>query len=230
MGIVHSSRGRLMPASPLLRSEPRIVASLAKATLPDSTVDWDALTSNYDRIRDHIANVVPGFENFNARIKAASEGFYLPNSARERQWRTQNGKANFTVNQVSGLRLQTGQFLMMTIRSHDQYNTTIYGLDDRYRGIENERRVVFLNAADMEEHGVRSGDTVNLISHFQGEERIAPHFQVVPYDIPRHCAATYFPEANVLVPLDSVADESHTPTSKSVVITVQKVQASAPTP
>jgi anaerobic selenocysteine-containing dehydrogenase len=189
--------------------------------LSGSKVDWNALADDYNRIREHIARVVPGFDDFNARV-AAPDGFYLPNAARERIWNTSTGKANFSINEISRIQLHDGQFLMMTIRSHDQYNTTIYGLDDRYRGIENERRVVFINAADMEEQGLKSGDAVDLVSHFEGEERVAPHFLVVPYEIPRRCAATYFPEANVLVPLRSVADESHTPTSKSVVITLKQ--------
>lgn len=221
MGIVHASHGKLKPSSPLQLSETRIVASLAKATLPPSGVDWDGLATNYDRIRNHIEKVVPGFENFNARVRS-QEAFYLPNAARERRWKTHNGKANFTVNEISAVKLEPGQLLMMTVRSHDQYNTTIYGLHDRYRGIENERRVIFLNADDMTERGIAPGDVLDLVSHFQGEERVAPKFIAVPYEIPRRCCATYFPEANVLVPLNSIADESHTPTSKSVVVTLHK--------
>jgi molybdopterin-dependent oxidoreductase alpha subunit len=220
MGIVHSSQGNLPPASEHLLSEPMIVARLAAATLENDAVDWLHLASDYDRIRDCIERVIPGFENYNERVRQPS-GFYLPNAARERQWNTVSGKAHFTVHDVPRLHLEVGQLIMMTIRSHDQYNTTIYGLDDRYRGIYNERRVVMLNADDVAERGLKAGDVVDLKSHFQGEERLAPKFIVVPFDLPRSCAATYFPEANVLVPIGSVAEKSNTPTSKSVIITVQ---------
>jgi molybdopterin-dependent oxidoreductase alpha subunit len=222
MGIVHSSEGKLEPASKCLMSEPMIVARLARQTLgTENAIDWEGLVANYDHIRDHIAKVIPGFENFNERVRRP-EGFYLPNTARERVFSTWSGKANFTVNEVARHKLAPGQFLMMTIRSHDQYNTTIYGLDDRYRGISNERRVVFLNKDDIAEQSLKSGDVVDLVSHFEGEQRIAPKFIVVGYEIPRRCAATYFPETNVLVPIRSVADSSNTPTSKSVVISVHR--------
>ncbi|HEX8550395.1 MAG TPA: FdhF/YdeP family oxidoreductase [Abditibacteriaceae bacterium] len=221
MSVVHASRGNLEPASEHLLSEPQIVAQMAKATLKNSSVDWDALAANYDLIRDHISRVVPGFENFNERVRAP-EGFYLPSAPRERHFNTTTGKARFSVNELGRHELGDGELLMMTIRSHDQYNTTIYGLDDRYRGIENERRVVFLNALDMTEHGLKQGDVVSLVSRADGTERIAPRFVCVPYAIPRRCCATYFPEANVLVPINSVAKTSNTPTSKSVVISIRK--------
>jgi molybdopterin-dependent oxidoreductase alpha subunit len=220
MGVVHSSQGNLPPASGQLLSEPAIVARLAAATIKDASINWLQLASNYDHIRDCIEHVIPGFENYNARVRQPG-GFYLPNAARERQWNTASGKAHFTVHDVPRLQLEPGQLIMMTIRSHDQYNTTIYGLDDRYRGIYNERRVVMLNADDIAERGLKAGDVVDLKSHFQGEERVAPKFIVVPFELPRRCAATYFPEANVLVPIGSVAEKSNTPTSKSVIITVQ---------
>lgn len=220
MGIVSSSRGHLEPASPELLSETAIVAGLAQATLgARSTVDWSGLSGNYDRIRDHIERVIPGFENFNSRVR---EGvFYLPNAARdERRFANDSGKAKFTSHTIPADPLAPGQFLMMTMRSHDQFNTTIYGLDDRYRGVFNGRRVVFLNPDDMAEAGLMQGQFVDLTSHFAGMERTARRFQVAPYPIPRRCAATYYPEANVLVPINSVADRSNTPTSKSVVITI----------
>jgi molybdopterin-dependent oxidoreductase alpha subunit len=218
MGIVHSSRGTLDPASEHLLSEPVIVGRLAQATLNGrSTVDWTHLTEDYDRIRGRIMRVIDGFQNYNERVRAP-EGFYLPNAARERVWKTASGKAQFTVHATPRHELGPGQFLMMTMRSHDQYNTTIYGLDDRYRGIHGERRVVLLNPEDLREHGLKAGDVVDLVSHFKGEERVARKFIVVEYTIPRHCAATYFPEANVLVPIGSVAEKSNTPASKSVVI------------
>jgi len=222
MGVVSASRGKLEPASPQLKSEPAIVCDLARAVLGDkSKVKWEPLRDNYDLIRDHIERVIPGFENFNHRAKSPN-GFYLPNAAKERQWNTPNGKANFAPAPINEWKLAPDQLLMMTIRSHDQYNTTIYGLDDRYRGVYNERRVVFLHAEDIASRGLKAGDVVDLHSHFEGETRTAPHFIVVEYAIPKGCAATYFPETNVLVPVRSVADESNTPTSKSVVITVEK--------
>jgi anaerobic selenocysteine-containing dehydrogenase len=146
----------------------------------------------------------------------------LPNGPRERRFTTANGKAKFTVNPVPVNRLEPGRLVMMTIRTHDQFNTTVYGLDDRYRGISNGRRVVFLNADDIREHGLKAGDWVDLVSHFRGETRRANRFLVVEYDIPRGSAATYFPETNSLVPLDSVAETSNTPTSKYVIITLER--------
>lgn len=221
MAVVQASRGFLTPASTQLLSEPAVVGRLARATLgPRTNVDWEGLVGDYDRIRDLIERVIPGFEDYNQRVRRPG-GFHLPNAARERIFKTTNGKARFTVHELPVHNLQTGQLLMMTIRSHDQFNTSIYGLDDRYRGIRNGRRVVLLNRDDMQIAGVNEGQMVDLISHFEGEERVARHFQVVPYDIPRRCAATYFPEANVLVPLRSVAEKSNTPASKSVVITIQ---------
>ena len=225
MGVVHLSRGRVEPASQQLKSEPAIVAGLAKATLgAKSSVDWEKLSANYDEIRARIERVIGGFENYNARVRAPG-GFYLPNTARERIWKTPTGKANFSVHAAPKHKLEPDQLMMMTIRSHDQYNTTIYGLDDRYRGIYNERRVIFLNHDDMQTRGLKAGDVVDLTSHFEGETRRAPRFIVVDYPIPKGCAATYFPETNVLVPIRSVADKSNTPTSKSVVIRVHKTEA-----
>ena len=220
MAIVQASRGFLPPGSPHLLSEPAIVAGLARATLGQrTTVAWEELIADYDRVRDLIERLIPGFENYNQRVRRPG-GFHLPNAARERIFKTPGGKATFTIHELPAHDLKAGQLLMMTIRSHDQFNTSIYGLDDRYRGIRNGRRVVLMNKDDMRIAGVKEGQTVDLISHFEGEERVARHFVVVPYDIPRRCAATYFPEANVLVPLRSVADKSNTPASKSVVITV----------
>jgi anaerobic selenocysteine-containing dehydrogenase len=184
-------------------------------------IDWLGLIANYDRIREHIERVIPGFQNYNQRVRQPG-GFYLPNGPRDRTFTTPNGKANFTVNPAPANRVDPGQLVMMTIRTHDQFNTTVYGLDDRYRGISQGRRVVFLNADDIRERGLKAGDAVDLVSHFRGEVRTAPRFIVVEYDIPRGCAATYFPEANVLVPLDSVAETSNTPTSKYVVITLKR--------
>jgi molybdopterin-dependent oxidoreductase alpha subunit len=224
MGVVQSSRGNLPPASAELLSEPMIVARLAEATLGARSkgVNWMELASDYDLIRERIARVVVGFERYNERVRRPG-GFYLPNLAREREWKTASGKAGFTVHPLPRHELAPGQFLMMTIRSHDQFNTTIYGLDDRYRGIRNERRVVLLNPEDIREAGLAEGAVVDLVSHFEGEERVARRFVVAPYSIPRRSAATYFPETNVLVPINSVAEKSNTPASKSVVISLRPV-------
>ena len=220
MGVVQMSHGSLEPASSELLSEPQIVARLARATFEHrTTVAWEELAANYDLIRDSIERVLPGFENYNARVREPG-GFYLPNAARERVFKTLSGKAEFTVHPLPEHRLEPGQFLMMTIRSHDQFNTSVYSENDRYRGISN-RRVVFLNPQDIEHAGLQPQQTVDIVSHFGGEERVAPKFTVVPYDIPRGCAATYFPEANVLVPVGSVAERSNTPASKSVVISIR---------
>ena len=219
MGVVHASRGKLEPASPHLKSEPAIVAELARAVLGDGALNWRAFADDYDLIRARIERVIPGFENYNERIRTP-EGFYLPNGARERIWTTPNGKANFGVNRIEPLHLESDELLMMTIRSHDQYNTTIYGMDDRYRGVYGERRVIFMNARDIEARGLAAGDRVDITSNFRGQTRLAPLFIVVQYDIPQGCAATYFPETNVLVAVDDVADKSNTPASKSVKIRV----------
>jgi molybdopterin-dependent oxidoreductase alpha subunit len=221
MGVINSSRGVVEPGSDQLRSESAIIAGLARATLGDrSTVDWEGLIGDYNRIRDRIEHVIPGFENFNARI--AQDVFYLPNAARDhRKFNNEIGKALFTVHSIPRNELEPGKFILMTIRSHDQFNTHIYGLDDRYRGIYNGRRVLFMNPEDVKEAGLTQGQIVDLTSHFgDGEKRHARHFQIAPYPIARGCTATYFPEGNVLVPIDSVAERSNTPTSKFVVISV----------
>ena len=221
MGVVQMSRGSLSPASTELLSESQIVARLARATLENrTTVDWETLASDYDLVREHIERVVPGFENYNARVREPG-GFYLPNAARERVFNTATGKAVFTIHPLPDHNLAPDQYLMMTIRSHDQFNTSVYSDNDRYRGISNGRRVVFLNRDDIATAGLREQQKVDLVSHFEGEERIAKEFTVVPYDIPRRCAATYFPEANVLVPVRNVAEKSNTPVSKSVVISIR---------
>jgi molybdopterin-dependent oxidoreductase alpha subunit len=222
MGVVHQSNGHLNPASKQLLSEPAIVAGIAKATLNNTKIDWSLLVNNYDLIRNKIEATIPGFENYNKRVREKG-GFYLPNNARENNYSpTLTGKANFTTNLPSDIVLKDNQFMMMTIRTHDQYNTTIYGLNDRYRGVLNERRVIFMNPEDMEDLGLAKLDKVDLTSHFNGEERKAASFLVIPYSIPKQCTATYFPEANVLVPLKSKARISRTPASKTVIITVKK--------
>jgi anaerobic selenocysteine-containing dehydrogenase len=225
MAVVEAWHGRLSPASDHLLSEPAIIAGLAKAVLGNrSEIDWDRLVADYDLIRDHIEHVVPGFENYNQRVRRPG-GFYLPNPIRERTFKTRDGRAHFTVHSLPRIDLKPGEFLMMTMRSHDQFNTTIYGLDDRYRGIRNGRRVVFLNHDDIDSLGLPNGTRVDLSSRYDGEERVARNFAIVPYSIPRRCAATYFPEANVLVPVSYFADKSHTPASKSVVISIRRSTA-----
>jgi molybdopterin-dependent oxidoreductase alpha subunit len=226
MGVVHASRGALSPAGEQLLSEPRIVACLARATLRERLphIDWTALADDYDRIRDGIARVVPGCERYVERVREPG-GFVLRNAARERVFETESGRARFTVQALPKHDLLPGQLLMMTIRSHDQYNTTVYGLDDRYRGVRGGRRVVLMNEHDARERGFRHGDAVDLTSHFRDGERTAPHFTLVVYEIPRGCCATYFPEANVLVPLGAVARVSNTPASKSVVVSVKPHRA-----
>jgi len=221
MAVVQASRGFLSPASAELVSEPAIVAGLATATLGQrSAVNWQELIADYDRIRDHIERVVPGFDDYNNRVRHPG-GFHLPSPVRERVFKTLTGRARFTVHDLPKHNLLPDQLLMMTIRSHDQFNTSIYSLDDRYRGIHNGRRVVFLNQDDMALLRLTKGQIVDLVSHFESEQRIARNFVVVPYSIPRRCAATYFPEANVLVPVRSVAEKSNTPVSKSVVISIR---------
>jgi len=220
MGIINPSRGHANPASEHLKSEPAIVAGIAKAVLLSrSTIDWDALVGNYDRIRDHIEHVVPGFDRFNARIR--EDVFYLPNDARDRRkFNNKEGKAKFIISELTGLQLRPGQYLMTTVRSHDQFNTTIYGLSDRYRGIYNGRRVVFMNADDIHAAGLQQGQLVDLTSYYKDETRVARHFMVAPMEIARGCTATYFPEANVLVSINNSADRSNTPVSKSLVISI----------
>ena len=220
MSMVHRSQGVLPPASPALRSEVSIVCGLGAALIGSAKVPWHGLAGDYDRIRDLIALTVPGFDDFNTRVRTP-DGFQLPNPGRDRSFSTIGGRAKFTVATPPDLALPPGRLRMMTIRSHDQYNTTIYGLDDRYRGIKNERRVVFVHPSDMVELGLIERQVVDLISEWSDGERLGEAFIVVPFDLPRRCAATYFPEANCLIPLDSVADRSNTPTSKSVVIRVR---------
>jgi molybdopterin-dependent oxidoreductase alpha subunit len=222
MGVVHKSQGHLKPCSENVLSEAAIVAGLAKATLKNSSTDWSELISNYDFIRDKIEATIDGFEEYNKRVRIKG-GFYLPNKTRDNNFDdTATGRANFSLNKPSEIVLTEYQFIMMTIRTHDQYNTTIYGLNDRYRGVLNERRVIFMNAEDMKKLAIEKLDLVDLTSHFNGEKREAHGFLAIPYNIPAQCTATYFPEANVLVPLKSTATISNTPTSKTVIISIKK--------
>jgi molybdopterin-dependent oxidoreductase alpha subunit len=228
MGMVHASRGSLAPASAHLLSEPAIVCRLARRVLgEDSATPWEEFEHDYATIRDRIARVIPGFEDFNARVRDADGrpgGFTLPHAPRdERRFPTATGKANFTAAPVEYPKLPEGRLLLQTLRSHDQYNTTIYGLDDRYRGIRNGRRVVLVNAEDARVLGLAEGAYVDLVSEWDdGVERRAPGFRIVLYPTPRGCAAAYYPETNVLVPLDATADTSNTPASKSVVVRLEQ--------
>ncbi|MCO6693620.1 MULTISPECIES: FdhF/YdeP family oxidoreductase [Streptomyces] len=223
MGMVHASRGRLEPAGPALLSETAIVCRLARAVLGEgSATPWEEFEGDYALIRDRISRVVPGFEEFNARV-ADPAGFALPHAPRdERRFPTPSGKAHFTDAPVEHPHLPEGRLLLQTLRSHDQYNTTIYGLDDRYRGIRGGRRVVLVHPDDALELGFADGAYADLVGEWKdGVERRAPGFRVVHYPTARGCAAAYYPETNVLVPLDSTADTSNTPASKSVVIRLE---------
>ena len=220
MSMVHRSEGTIVPASGDLMSEAAIVAGLARATLGGgSRVPWEDLVADYGRIRDRIERVVPGFERFNERVQEPG-GFRLPNAARERSFATGNGRAQLTVNPLTGVTLAPGEFLLMTIRSHDQFNTTVYGMDDLYRGIHGERDVVFMNADDVREAGLADGDRIDVTNGSGGVTRTLHAFRVVAYDIPRLCLAAYFPEANALVALEDFAEGSRTPAYKSIRVTV----------
>ena len=222
MSIVHASRGTLAPASPALRSEVAIVCDLAHRVLgADDPTPWEQFSSDYAAVRDHISRVVPGFDEFEAKV-AVPGGFVLPHPPRdERRFPTPDGKAAFSVNPLSVLRVPPGRLLLQTVRSHDQFNTTIYGMDDRYRGVRGGRRVVFVNPDDLADLGIPDGATVDLVSEWADGDRRAEAFRAVGYPTARGCAAAYFPEANVLVPLDHTADVSNTPASKSVIIRLE---------
>lgn len=220
MGVVQWSRGRFAPASPELRGETEIVCRLAEATLGSrSTVPWGAWADDYDLIRDGIAKVISGCERYNEQVRHPG-GFYLPNPPRENRFPTPSGKALLTVNPIPRHELRPGQLAMTTVRSHDQFNTTIYGLHDRYRGLHHERRVVMVNADDLRELGLRPLQRVDVRSHFAGEERLAEDFIIVEYPIPRRCAAMYYPEANVLIPIGSTDPVSNCPSFKHTIISL----------
>ena len=215
LSVISSSRGSTSPASEHLRSEPAIVAGLAAAVLGQrSTTDWTGLATDYDLIRDRISRVVPGFEEFNERIRR--DVFTLENPAGRREFRTGSGLANFAVVPIPPDELEAGELWLTTVRSHDQFNTTVYGPDDRYRGVFGGRWVVFVNPSDLAEAGLVDGALADVTSVHEGVERTAERVQLVAHDIALGCAAMYFPEANVLVPVTSVARRSNTPTSKSV--------------
>lgn len=221
MGIVHTTEGMLTPRSEYLISEPKIVAKIASKTVGNDVVDWESLIENYDNIRDLIARSVKGFEEYNERI-TSDNGFELPNGPRYGNFSTPSGKALFTINKLASTRLEPDEYLMTTIRSHDQFNTTVYGLDDRYRGVYGARNIVFMNRKDMANEGLQEQSVVALYNNYDGKERLVENLKIVPYDIPRGCLATYFPECNPLVPIGLKANLSHTPASKSVKVRIRK--------
>ncbi|WP_180897629.1 FdhF/YdeP family oxidoreductase [Martelella soudanensis] len=233
MSMVHGSAGINPPADPELRSEIAIVAGIADATVGSDIVDWPGLADDYDRIRDLIERTIPGFHDFNARVRRA-RGFDLGNSAARREWNTPNGRANFYTGalpartEYQARADEPDRFVLQTMRSHDQYNTTIYGMDDRYRGVYGERKVVFANPDDITALGAKAHQRVDITGpDADGVTRVAAGFKLIPYDIPRGCLAGYFPELNVLVPLSSYGDESGTPTSKSIAVRLTLRQTAA---
>ncbi len=222
MGVVQMSKGNLKPVSNHLLSESVIVCKMALATLQEkSKINWNSYIKTYDNIRNDIEKTINGFEDYNKRVRELG-GFYLPNGARKGKFNTITQKANFNVGKLIFSNLAPDELMMMTIRTHDQFNTTIYGLDDRYRGIYNERRVILMNEIDIKKLGFNHGDAVDLYNYYDNVERVAKNFMIIKYNIPEQCAATYFPETNVLVPINSVADRSNTPTSKYVIIKLKK--------
>jgi molybdopterin-dependent oxidoreductase alpha subunit len=222
MSSVHATRGKLEPASESLLSEVAIISRLARATIGRRYgIGWADFEADYGRIRDRIARVVPGFENFNERIKEPN-GFVLPNPVNSGVYRTPSGKAIFTRNDLTWLQAPPGHLILQTLRSHDQWNTIPYAMDDRYRGIHHDRRIVMVNPADIADLGLADGDRVDIVGVWEdGVERRAPGFTLVAYPASRGSAAAYYPETNVLVPLDSVAEGSNTPTSKGVVVRLE---------
>ena len=231
MSMVHLSRGSLKPPSDHVRSEVAIVCQLARTLLgPDHPVPWEKFNDDYDQIRDAIADVVPGFDDYNTKVRQP-DGFQLPHPARDSlEFPTSTGKANFALEPLEWVPVPAGRLILQTLRSHDQYNTTIYGLDDRYRGVKGGRRVVFVNPADMEAFGLTHGDRVDLVSEFtdgdgQLQERTAKEFRVVAYATPVGNAAAYYPETNPLVPLDHTAKKSNTPVNKAIVVRLEKAWA-----
>ncbi|RYD25935.1 MAG: hypothetical protein EOP87_23560, partial [Verrucomicrobiaceae bacterium] len=221
MGVVQMSQGVLSPASPDLLSEVTIIARLADAYHRDgSPVPWKWLAEDYDRIRDLIERVIPGFDNYNERVSSPG-GFYLPNPAKQRVWDTPEGKAVFSAGPIGIFEPAPGRLVLQTLRSHDQFNTTVYGPDDRYRGISDARRIILVNPDDLLERNIKPGTSVDITSHWDGGTRRVERFIALPYEMPRGSAAAYFPEANVLVPIGSQAEGSGTPTSKSVEIDIR---------
>jgi molybdopterin-dependent oxidoreductase alpha subunit len=224
MGVVQSSKGMLKPVSGSLINETQIACRLARATLGNrSVVNWQRYADSYDAVRDDIEKCIPGFENYNEKVRI-KQGFYLPNAARDGRFITKEfgDRAPFTITSLPENTLAPDEYLMATTRTHDQFNTTIYGLDDRYRGIKNGRRVIFMNPKDIEQAGFKEGDKVDLFNYNDGIERIAPLFIIVSYQIPERNTVTYYPETNVLVSVNNVVKESNMPASKYVKINIKK--------
>lgn len=221
MGVVHKSTGKLKPISNELLSEPAIIAGIAEACFPESDIPWAKMAKNYDLIRDEIEACIPGFNSYNERVRKDA-GFYLPNSAKDGSFKNIGGKAKFSTVSLPENDVKADELILMSVRTHDQFNTTIYGLDDRYRGILNERRLVFMNKADMKERRLVQDDVVDMINEEFGKKRIARKFIVKEYSIPKGNIASYFPETNVLVPIERVANRSNTPTSKFVPVKLVK--------
>jgi anaerobic selenocysteine-containing dehydrogenase len=220
MAMVHASRGKLEPLSPELRSEVSIVTSLGHALFGDD-LGWREMGGDYRVIRSHIERVIPGFEDFERRV-AEPGGFALPRGPHDsRTFPTSTGKARFTVNDAEAIEVPVGCFLLQTVRSHSQFNTTVYGMEDRYRGVKGSRHVVFVNPADLAKLGLADGASVDLVSEWNGEERRAEGYRAIAYPTPTGCVAAYFPEANVLVPLEATAVGSNTPAYKSVVVRLE---------
>ena len=223
MGVVQSSKGMLTPVSDNLVNETQIACRLAMATLQNTVVNWQRYDESYYAVRDDIEKCIPGFENYNARVREKG-GFYLPNAARDGNFITEEFGSHvpFTMTGLPETRLAHDEYMMATTRTHDQFNTTIYGLDDRYRGVKNERRVIFMNEKDIEKAGFRAGDKVDLFNYDDNRERIAPLFIIVAYPVPEKNTVTYFPETNVLVSVNNVVKESNMPASKYVKIKIKK--------
>lgn len=224
MGVVQSSKGMLKPVSDNLINETQIVCKMAMATLGNkSVINWQRYHDSYDAVRDDIEKCIPGFENYNERVREKG-GFYLPNAARDGRFITKEfgDRAPFTLTNVPANELAPDEYMMATTRTHDQFNTTIYGLDDRYRGIKNERRVIFMNQIDIDQAGLKAGDKVDLFNYDDNIERIAPLFIIVSYQIPQKNTVTYFPETNVLVSVNNVVKDSNMPASKYVKIKIKK--------
>ncbi|WP_313514525.1 FdhF/YdeP family oxidoreductase [Sphingobacterium sp.] len=224
MGVVQQSKGMLDAVSDNLVNELQIVCRMAMETLADrSVVNWQRYHDSYDAVRDDIEQCIPGFDNYNVRVREKG-GFYLPNEARDKQYFSKKleGRAPFTLTEVPDNTLADDEYMMATTRTHDQFNTTIYGLDDRYRGIKNERRVIFMNQKDIDKAGFKAGDKVDLYNFDDGIERVAPLFIIVSYQVPEKNTVTYFPETNVLVSVNNVVKESNMPASKYVKIKVKR--------
>ena len=224
MGVVQSSKGMLKPVSDNLINETQIVCKMAMATLGNkSVINWQRYHDDYDAVRDDIEKCIPGFKDYNVRVREKG-GFYLPNAARDGRFITKEfgDRAPFTLTEIPDNTLALDEYMMATTRTHDQFNTTIYGLDDRYRGIKNERRVIFMNQIDIDSAGLKAGDKVDLFNYDDGIERIAPLFIIVSYQIPQKNTVTYFPETNVLVSVNNVVKDSNMPASKYVKIKIKK--------